>query len=201
MLAKEERREVLHDALYGFIDEVFCLDLDQPEHTRNDQVNTYATELLSYYFLYIEFEDAIAEGDGDRLIRCWKILFWVFYTGHRMNYTLEAFRILMQYYYILSPRQAQQLLWSRFINNHGRGGKNIEADLHAEHLIRVCKSYLAALGANVTDAAVLRAGKCIGTTSQVTAQYDTATCVHPSSDRHSDLGITKDLEKVVYRRT
>ena len=69
MLAKEERREVLHDALYGFIDEVFCLDLGQPEHTRNDQVNTYAAELLSYYFLYIELEDAIAEGDGDRLIR------------------------------------------------------------------------------------------------------------------------------------
>ena len=60
LLAKKERREVLHDALCGFIDEVFCLDLDQPEHTRNDQVNMYATELLSYYFLYIELEDAIA---------------------------------------------------------------------------------------------------------------------------------------------
>lgn len=103
----------------------------------------------------------------------------------------------MQYYYILSPRQAQRLLWSIFITNHGRGGRNVEADLHTEHLIRVCKSYLAALGANVTDAAVLRAGKCIGTTSQVTAQYDTTMCVHPSSDRHSDRGITKDLEKVV----
>lgn len=75
----------------------------------------------------------------------------------------------MQYYYILSPRQAQRLLWSRFINNNRRGGRNVEADLHTEHLIRVCKSYLAALGANVTDAAVLHAGKCIGTTSQVTA--------------------------------
>ena len=31
----------------------------------------------------------------------------------------------------------------------------------------------------------------------MTAQYDTATCVHPSLDRHSDRGITKGLEKVV----
>ena len=47
--------------------------------------------------------------------------------------------MLYSYYYTLSPRQSQQLLWSRSVNMHGQQGRNVACDLHMEHLNRVCK--------------------------------------------------------------
>lgn len=52
---------------------------------------------------------------------------------------------------------------------------NIEADLHMEHLNWLCKSYIEALGANATDATVLHAGRCIGTVSLISDNFDLAT--------------------------
>jgi L1 cell adhesion molecule like protein len=67
-------------------------------------------------------------------------------TGHT-NYTLESFNLLCHYYYLLPPRYAEQLIWSRFVNTHGSSGRNVSADLHMEHLNRVCKDAVAHLGA------------------------------------------------------
>ena len=45
---------------------------------------------------------------------------------------------------------SMQLKWSRTINVHGRAGKNIPADLHMEHLNRVCNGAISGLGAKRT---------------------------------------------------
>jgi hypothetical protein len=37
-----------------------------------DGVFNYAQEVLTFSLLHAEFEDAIKEGDGLRVIRCWK---------------------------------------------------------------------------------------------------------------------------------
>ena len=44
--------------------------------------------------------------------------------------------MLYQYHYTLSPREAEELLWCRFINVTGAPGRNIAADLHMECLKR-----------------------------------------------------------------
>ena len=44
-----------------------------------------------------------------------------------------------------------QLMWSRFINTHGRPGGNIPADLHMEHINRACKTVMKNLGSNLTE--------------------------------------------------
>jgi len=48
--------------------------------------------------------------------------------------------MLCQYKFELSPWQAQELIWSRFINTRGTPGHNILEDLHQEHLNRVIKT-------------------------------------------------------------
>jgi L1 cell adhesion molecule like protein len=130
-----------------------------PSSQNPDHVLEYAKETLSLGLLYLEFKDAIREGDGERVLRCWKY-FWLFFraTGHT-NYCLEAFNTLMQYYYILPPRYAEEMLWGRFINARGKAGHNISADLHMEHLNRHIKDSVRHLGANKTPQAVKRAGK------------------------------------------
>ena len=77
------------------------------------------------------------------------------------NYTIEAFKLLYQYYYGLPPRHAQQLLWSRFINTRGIHGKNIPMDLHQEHLNRVCKTSIEALGPNKRGEGIVRCSKAL----------------------------------------
>ena len=89
--------------------------------------------------LFLEFKDAIREGDGTRVLCCWKYFMLVFRASGHTNYCLEAFNLFVQYYYTLTPRLAEQMLWGRFINNEGKMGHNISCDLHMEHLNRTIK--------------------------------------------------------------
>lgn len=86
--------------------------------------------------VHAEFVDAIREGDGLRVIQLWQLLLPIFKSANRRNFANEALNLLSQYSLFLSPRQAQQFVWSRFDNTRGLQGCNIAADLHMEHLNR-----------------------------------------------------------------
>ena len=72
----------------------------------------------------------------------------------------------------LSPRQAAELIWSHFINTHGKPGHNIPNDLHMEHLNRILKTSIQNLGANKTPNAIINLGKALGTLEPVLANFD-----------------------------
>ena len=95
----------------------------------------------------------------------------IFKSTGRKNYAIEAFIILAQYQYLLSPREKTQLLYSRFINTHGLLGKNISCDLYMEHLNRLLKDAIKALGANKTPKAIERVGKCKAPLDEVLSIY------------------------------
>ena len=38
------------------------------------------------------------------------------------------------FFFTVSPREKNQLLWSLFVNVHGMSGHNVAADLHMKHL-------------------------------------------------------------------
>lgn len=78
--------------------------------------------------------------------------------------------MLLQYHVTLSPRHAQQLLWSRCINIHGMAGKNIPI---WSTLIELPKTLLKDyIGANKTQKAISRVGKALGTISPVLDNFD-----------------------------
>ena len=62
----------------------------------------------------------------------------------------------------MSPRQKHQLLWSRFVNIHGKVGHNIANDLHMEHLNRVCKNAVRRVGARKSEESLKRIGRVVG---------------------------------------
>ena len=82
----------------------------------------------------MEVKDVWSEGDGERMIRCWKLLMPHFKTLGHPKYALEAMRLQMQVNATLSPNLAHQVTWNRFINTHGGHGRNIPCDLHNEHV-------------------------------------------------------------------
>jgi len=51
-----------------------------------DTVLEYARDVLSLGLLYMGFVDAIREGDGSRILLCWRYLLFVFRASHHTNY-------------------------------------------------------------------------------------------------------------------
>lgn len=88
--------------------------------------------------LYLEFRDALKESDGLHTLKCYRYLLPVFSSSGR-NYAIESFSLLPQHDYLLSECQAAELIWSQFINVHGRCGENIPNDLHCEHVNHLSK--------------------------------------------------------------
>ena len=170
---------------------------------KKDGIHEYAKECQTFCLLKVEFDDAIHEGDGQRLIRCWKFLFLIFKASNHKNYSIEALNLLAQYYILLPPRLAAQLLCSRFVNVHGKPGCNIACDLHMEHINAACKFAIAGLGSNVhvTPQAISRIGRCIGPLMKICEQYDSVFGLHSISGDHNMPNISKDIAAVVKELT
>lgn len=166
-------------------------------HSSNDGVSSYSIQLLRIGCLYMEFADAIREGDGDRVLRCWRYFLPIFRAAHCTNYACESLELLYQHRYVLSPRLSNQLLWGRFVNVRGLPGKNIPLDLHMEHLNQIAKGAIRNLGPNKTVKAVSRVGRSIGTLSPVLDQFDSENSVNVSSSKYRRPQATKDIATVV----
>ena len=69
---------------------------------------SYACETLSLGLIYLEFQDAIREGDGSRVLQVWKFLL-LFKASKLKNYATEAFTLLAHYYITLPRCLAEQL--------------------------------------------------------------------------------------------
>ncbi len=149
-----------------------------------DYIHSYACEVMNVGLLNMEFCDASKEGDGDCLIRVWKYLMLLYRASKRTNYAIEAFTLLLQYHISLAPTFAE-LKWSRFINVHGRPGRNISCDLHMEHLNRIAKTAVDGLGANKTEKAIDRVGKTVGTLTETLDMYDIENHVGEESGAHT----------------
>jgi hypothetical protein len=114
-----------------------------PSHPPNpaspSTVYDYTREVLSLGLLYLNFKDAVREGNGERVVLMWKYFLLIFRATGHTNYAMEALTLLTHCYATLPPSLAEQAKWSRFINVHGQKGRNISCDLHMEHLNRPVK--------------------------------------------------------------
>ena len=124
----------------------------------------------------------------------------LFKATNSRNYAIEAFTLLAQYQFMFTEQMQLQLLWNRTVSVHGQPGKNISCDLHMEHLNRECKTSIAGLGANITDAAIQHVGKSLYTSSTILDNFDQLNSIRPESGFHtvrsSDADITKLLKQL-----
>lgn len=117
---------------------------------------------MDHGLLYMNFTDAVAEGDGDRIIRCWKFLLLHFFSDSRSTkYAVEALYLQLQQQALLSPRQAYRQRWNRGVNNHNGSGKNVPLDLEVEHDNNAIKEGIRKLGPNLTYGSVSRCARML----------------------------------------
>ncbi len=164
-----------------------------PVEDSNDRVHNYSRVLCHLASLAMEFTDAWSEGDGVRVLRCWKVLLLHFFAARRTKYALEALRIQVQLA-TLSPDLVHQLTWGRFVNTHGGNGRNIPCDLHNEHVNKQFKGIIRNMGANFTETASTRSVTKI---SHLVESFDSQMGIHPESSAHSRKSDEKDIKSIV----
>ena len=198
LLSPEQRWKVMSLAMKQLIDKFINISYPSASKVKDDDhILAYAKEVMSLGLLLVEFNDGIREGDGERIIRCWRYFLPLFKACGRKNYVVEAFNLLFQYEYLFTPRMKQQLLWDRTINVHGRPGKNVAMDLHMEHINRECKKAMGTLGSNINEDSVRRIGKSIGELIKIKKQFDVENSVPQESGKRSRRSVTADMKKLL----
>ena len=165
--------------------------------SNDDHVENHSIQLVSLGLFYLNYRDAIREGDGERVLNAWRYMLPMFIATGRKNYAKEAFLFLINHDVLLPPRMAHQMLWRRFVNVRGVSGGNIPADLHNEHLNRVCKEAITGLGSNKSSENVTRIGKAIGTILPILSHFDQDNDVTMPSGKHSRASSERDRDIVV----
>lgn len=150
-----------------------------PEETTSDLIImgedyklNYATAVLGMGMLARNFHDASREGDGERLIRCWKFFMLHFKVNGRVKYAVEAINILAQVNDLLPPAMGHQLIWNRTCNLTGDAEKNIPLDLQMEHLNRVFKENINTFRSKISEKSISRSSQAIGPIQQLINTFD-----------------------------
>ena len=162
----------------------------------DDTAYNYARLLCHYCSLVKEFRDAWAEGDGERVLRCWKIFMPHFQAAGCHKYCLEALRLQFQVNGLLPPNLAHQVMWHRFVNIKGGPGRNISCDLHNEHMNKLIKLIISNMGSNLTEASLQRAVRCVSILHSISVKFDEETGVPFRTTAHSTRPDTQDVKIV-----
>jgi len=109
--------------------------LSLKKDTVDDDVFNYNCALLADGFLFLNFLDAVGEGDGMRIMRQYKyiMLYCKADGSHSTKYALECRYQFFLVFSLLSPRDSERFIWNRSVNNACRKGTNIPLDLDVEH--------------------------------------------------------------------
>ena len=175
--------------------EVHGLDLDE-----SDDVYSYQRSLLEYGMILRNFLDAVKEGDGKRVIRCWRFILPYLKADEAASrkYALEGIYLLAQIHVLLPPRDAHRLIWNRFVSTKSGLGRNYPIDKEMEFYIRAIKLIIRNLGGNAEKKTILdRYANSLTFNSELVRSYDDEVGSLKKSGRHTAQNITSDLQKVV----
>ena len=161
-----------------------------------DGIYNYARVLCHHASLVVEFSNGRSNGDGPRMMRCWRIFLLHFHANKRYKYALEALRIQFQLK-ILPPHLVHSLTWGRFINTHGGSGHNIPCDLHNEHVNKLFKNAIGCMGANFTEQASTCMAQSITTLDKIVTNFDKQTNLCPETSAHCTKSGDHDVKQVV----
>lgn len=101
-IVPEKQPGYVHYIASQVVEECTLIDAFGEVAETNDHVYNYARVLCHYDTLVLQFRDAVAEGDGEDVFRCWRVLLPHFLASRRTKYSLEALRLQFQARAILS---------------------------------------------------------------------------------------------------
>ena len=194
----KERKDIFFNTVSKIVEKyTYTFELEKLQD-EGDCVLAYAKELISLGMLYMEFIDGIHEGDGLRILRCWRYFLLIFKAKEKRKYAIQAATLLLQYHFTFTERMKRQLIWSRTVNVAGKVGHNTPMDLHNEHLNRELKEAISHVSSNIGDLTIQRIGKSLHELMKIKANYDYCSGItfHHLS-YHTPRSKSKDLQLVI----
>ena len=107
LCSKEERKQMINDLSEELVDSYVDFSFCNPNKASNDQVKQHTIQLLSLGLFYLNFHDAIKEGDGEWVLRSWRYMLPIFIATGRENYAKEALLFIVQCSFSFSQRIVQ----------------------------------------------------------------------------------------------
>ena len=111
-----------------------------------DHIFNYGCLHLSLGLLLRDPEDSVKEGDGDRLLRVWKFLTFVYRLGGANKYALAGLWIQASVLSLLTPKDAHKFKWNRFAGLKEGPGTRIPRNLRLEQHNKVAKGQVRVMG-------------------------------------------------------
>ena len=146
-----------------------------------DDAGNYNSKLLSMGLLAWDFEDAVREGDGQRIVQHWKFLLLVFKQTGKTKYGVEAGQLLSGVHITLPEQQAYELVWNRTCSLHGGLDNNRSLDLALEHLYREIKENVNDFHSHLMEKSVHKTAHAAPLVTQFISRFDHHMHVHPDT--------------------
>lgn len=180
-----------------------CLDQPSSEASssgnKEDHKFNYGCVTISLGLLLRNADDAVREGDGERIIRVWKFLMPLFKLHNHQKYALAALRMQAEMYSLLTGSLAHELKWNRTVSNHGGRGRHLSRDLRLEHINKVAKESLKSQGAmNINEKLARRAGNCIGKIEMVLESVEKELVLSKPSSHHKSKYACEDFKVLLH---
>ena len=88
-----ERRAILYElckeVITTHVNFTFIPTSPKADSKSRDKVQEYADELITLGMIFLNYKDAVREGDGKRILIIWKHLLPIFRYSDRRNYSVE----------------------------------------------------------------------------------------------------------------
>lgn len=97
------------------------------------------------------FEDAVKEGDGQRIYELYKLFLLIYKSHKHTKYAYVTLHYLVRISAILPEFEADRPKWNRVVNLHGGKACNVPMDLRKEHQNNLLKILWKALGPNLNE--------------------------------------------------
>lgn len=152
---------------------------------QQDDLYNYVNNYLQWYFVIMQLQDAIHEGDITRTNVVLKTMTPFFYSHSVLSkYFTECIDYILKTEIILPPSLSLQVRAGSFVNIHGGMGKNKAADMHKENEVKLLKDLIRGLGANKTEKSIIAMSKAAPVISSIANNFDTMLSMKKITTKH-----------------
>lgn len=170
---------------------------EQPSSNVNDYRYNYHKAKMRFGLLLQDINDAIREGDGERLVNLYRITLLLYKCYGRTKYSFTTLLFLTKVKAILPLEKANNLIWNRFCNTQGKKGKNLSLDLRLEQKNNLLKACLKVLGSNFSEDSAQRIARSIGQIEDIMRGVDTDCMESRESKNRSKTDPTETVRQIV----
>lgn len=182
--------------VHGLETEENVVEKDQGQAEDGDGVFNYGSTVLMLGMMLLNCDDAIREGDGQRITDMYKWWLPIWKNQESTKYSLAGLLLQVQIWSTLSEQEAHRLVWNRTVNRQGGKGRRVSLDFHMENLVKAMKQALKHLGVNLSEKTAQVEAKALQGIVNVVDSHNMDLDLRMPRTRHRDVFSQKDVDTI-----